>query len=856
MADVEIDGYSELERIGAGGFATVYRARQDRFDRTVAVKVLTVTLDEKAQRRFERECQATGRLSGHPGVVTVLDSGLTTDGRPFLATELLERGSLGDWITQSGALPVAEVLQIGVVMCGALSAVHAAGILHRDIKPENILVSAYGEPRLADFGISAVGMETTGSTLSFTPLHTPPEVLEGLAPAVTMDVYSLGSTLWTLAAGRPPFEHDDGEALMPFIRRLLSEPVPTLPEGPECLDAVLRRAMAKAPDDRYPDAATFGRALQDCQRQLGQAVTELVVDCAGPADEPFSALRLRPPTVSTPTSAGPVRRGRRAWSAAAALAVVALFGAGVVATRDGGDRSGPGGSNGTGDDGAPQSTRRDVVDAPALVTTEPVHGGRLVVGVPGSVTNLNPTQLGFTYANQAVAGAIVEPLTTVRGDDIVPYLARSVAPNDDATVWTIELPTGVTFHDGSALDADAVVENLERFAANPLAAAVLQPVEAIDAVGDSTVQVRMNQPWSAFPVVLASAGASILAPSWWQDTTRPPIGTGPFEASTPATAGGIVLVANDGYRIEGRPYLDELEFRFLPDEGERQTALESGAIDVLLTTEAATAAVLSDRFAVLTDAHTQVDSITLNHGTAPFDDPRARQAVVLATDTMAIADEMERGVAQPATAPFGPDSPWLDGDIAAPEFDLARARSLVAEIEADTGIPFAVRLTAVRSTDVERLASRISRMWQDAGIDVEVVLVDQDQLTGAISVGDTEAALFGFSSPGDPDGFYPFFHSDLSAPVGQLAVNLFRVEDADIDAALDAGRRATDPAERRAAYVSMFRTMNERSTAVWLITEPFAMIVGPEVAGLRDENATGLARPLPSIWAVDIGRAR
>lgn len=854
MADVEIDGYSELERIGAGGFATVYRARQDRFDRTVAVKVLTVTLDEKAQRRFERECQATGRLSGHPGVVTVLDSGLTTDGRPFLATELLERGSLGDWTAQSGPLPVAEVLQIGVVMCGALSAVHAAGILHRDIKPENILVSAYGEPRLADFGISAVGMETTGSTLSFTPLHTPPEVLEGLAPAVTMDVYSLGSTLWTLAAGRPPFEHDDGEALMPFVRRLLSEPVPELPDGPECLDGALRRAMAKSPDDRFPDAASFGRALQECQRRLGHPVTELVVDHAGPADEPFSALRLRPPTVSAPPPpAGPVRRSRRAWSAAAVLAVVALVGAAAVVARDGGGASGSNGSDG---DGERPATRPDTGAAPALVITDPVRGGRLVVGLPGSVTNLNPTQLGFTYANQAVAGAIVEPLTTVRGDEIVPYLARSVTANEDATVWTIELPTGVTFHDGSALDADAVVANLERFAANPLAAAVLRPVDSIDAASASTVQVRMSEPWSAFPAVLASAGASILAPSWWQDTTRPPVGTGPYEVATPATADGIVLVANEDFRIEGRPYLDELEFRFLPDEGERQTALESGTIDVLLTTEAATAAVLSDRFAVLTDAETQVDSITLNHGKAPFDDPRARRAVVLATDTPAIAEEMERGVARPASAPFGPDSPWLDGEVAAPQFDLEQARSLVAEIEADTGAPFAVRLTAVRSTDVERLASRISRMWQEAGIDVEVVLVDQDQLTGAISVGDTEAALFGFSSPGDPDGFYPFFHSDLSAPVGQLAVNLFRVEDADLDAALDAGRRATDPAERRAAYVSLFRTMNERATGVWLITEPFAMIVGPEVAGLLDENSSGLARPLPSTWAVDIGRAR
>jgi hypothetical protein len=134
---VSVAGYRDLVRVGSGGFSMVYRAYQEAFDRTVAVKVLTVELvDETAQRRFQRECRASGRLSNHPNIVTVLDSGFTDDGRPYITTEFMTHGALSDRLEAQGPYPVAEVLEIGVLMCSALAAVHAAGILHRDIKPQ------------------------------------------------------------------------------------------------------------------------------------------------------------------------------------------------------------------------------------------------------------------------------------------------------------------------------------------------------------------------------------------------------------------------------------------------------------------------------------------------------------------------------------------------------------------------------------------------------------------------------------------------------------------------------------------------------------------------------------------------
>src|SRR5262245_18747366 len=133
---VEIPGYDDPVEIGRGGFAVVYRARQDRLQRSVAVKVLTrAATGPAALERFERECAAVGALSGHPNVVAVHDAGTTADGRPYLAMELLAGGTLAQRF-EAGPLPVDDVLAIGAQLADALAVAHAAGVLHRDVKPE------------------------------------------------------------------------------------------------------------------------------------------------------------------------------------------------------------------------------------------------------------------------------------------------------------------------------------------------------------------------------------------------------------------------------------------------------------------------------------------------------------------------------------------------------------------------------------------------------------------------------------------------------------------------------------------------------------------------------------------------
>ncbi|MEO8555277.1 MAG: serine/threonine-protein kinase [Actinomycetota bacterium] len=289
------EGYEDLERIDQGGFATVYRARESRFDRTVALKVLrSDILNDRQLRRFHAECLATGRLSSHPNIVTVYDAGTTLGHRPWLAMEYCSGGSLANKVASQGPLPVADVISIGARLCSALQAAHEAGILHRDVKPQNVLLTSYGEPALADFGIASVVIEgdTATETAAYTVVHAAPEILEGKVATPAADLYSLGSTLYTLLAGQAPFETEARTGLAPLVTRIMRNNVPAIARSgvPPELEQLLRRCMAAAPQDRPASAADLGVMLSTLGQRLAvvsPAVTAAATPCpAPPADGP------------------------------------------------------------------------------------------------------------------------------------------------------------------------------------------------------------------------------------------------------------------------------------------------------------------------------------------------------------------------------------------------------------------------------------------------------------------------------------------------------------------------------------------------------------------------------------------
>jgi len=213
MEHPSIRGLSGWVPLARGGFTLVWEARQELLSRPVAVKVYRPGLAEGIYETFTREADISGRLSDHPGVVTVYDAGLLPDARPYLIMELCSGGSLTRWLDRKNVRTEEQIRQVGVRVADTLAGLHARGVIHRDVKPANILIDGSGSPRLADFGLATlVGAEAAATdALRLTPAYAPPEAF--LAPLATEsgDVFSLAATLYALLAGHPPRWPDAGD---------------------------------------------------------------------------------------------------------------------------------------------------------------------------------------------------------------------------------------------------------------------------------------------------------------------------------------------------------------------------------------------------------------------------------------------------------------------------------------------------------------------------------------------------------------------------------------------------------------------------------------------------------------------
>ena len=257
------DRYRILRQLGQGGMATVYLAHDARYDREVAIKILNPEISQGvAADRFLREIAVAAKLT-HPHIVPLLDSGVT-EGMLWFAMPVLEGRSLRDRLDREQQLPVADAVRIAAEVAGALSYAHARDVVHRDIKPENILLSS-GSAVVADFGLAKSIAGSGEHALTYTGmavgtvLYMSPEQSAG-ADRIDgrSDIYSLGSVLYEMLTGEPPYV---AKTMQAIIAKRFSDPVPTARRLRDsvspALDAVVSRAMAKAPADRYQTADAF-----------------------------------------------------------------------------------------------------------------------------------------------------------------------------------------------------------------------------------------------------------------------------------------------------------------------------------------------------------------------------------------------------------------------------------------------------------------------------------------------------------------------------------------------------------------------------------------------------------------------
>jgi serine/threonine protein kinase len=336
----DIPGHTVTGVLGSGGFATVYQTWQVAVGRETAVKVDSRVLHtDRDQRRFFREVNAAGRLSGHPHVVDVYDAGTLRDGRPFLVMELCPEGSLNDQLRRNGPMNPELVCRIGTSLADALAAAHSEGILHRDIKPANILINRYGVVGLSDFGLASIiaaSGEQSVSLDALTPAYAPPESFHEAEPTASADLYSLAATLYALMAGRPPrFPAGSKSPGMATILALHGEPVADIPGVPPSMLATLRQCLEADPARRLPSAAVLRDELSGLLGQSGLGSGLGSGRISGSAPSPARPpAPVRPPADSMP----PLQDARPSYPTSSGPAGTASFTTGLTTPRQPGSR--------------------------------------------------------------------------------------------------------------------------------------------------------------------------------------------------------------------------------------------------------------------------------------------------------------------------------------------------------------------------------------------------------------------------------------------------------------------------------------------------------------------------------------
>lgn len=494
---------------------------------------------------------------------------------------------------------------------------------------------------------------------------------------------------------------------------------------------------------------------------------------------------------------------------------------------------------------ATESTLVEVTIAPE-VELEPQFGGTLRYAIEADVDGLNPTQNNIAASGYVILNAVFDTLASYDADDnAVADLAESFTPNDDYTQWEVKLREGVLFHDGTPLNADAVVANFRSLRASALPALAVNPFfppapatadepdPAIDVVDDLTVRFNLLDANLLFPATLTGQLGMIASPTWLAaaaaDPTlnQQPVGTGPFKFESRSEDSVTRFVRNDDW-WGGDVYLDAVEFLPVTDTQTRGELLLNGEIDALHTTSFPLIAELEAEGFQQVLAETGEESFgMLNASVPPFDDLRARQAVTLASPIEQYNLLINEGLSTRANGRFIPTSPNYNPDVVQLGDDIEAAKPLVAEYCAEKGTetnPLTGGPTCTDgkinmelqwsgpSVDQTRIADLLEQAYSEAGFNVIRQEIPQDDHIIQVALGQYNMVTWRqFGSPGiAPDNVWL-----LCRTVGFISLNWPRYCDEERDAKLLEAQVTEDPAARAAIYQEVEQMIADAATYIF-----------------------------------------
>lgn len=483
-----------------------------------------------------------------------------------------------------------------------------------------------------------------------------------------------------------------------------------------------------------------------------------------------------------------------------------------AATSDTADDGGDSGESdaSTGDAGEASDTVETIEDDSS---EDPVVGGTLRYGLEADVDGINPTASALSAPGLMMGNAVFDTLATFdENGDWKPFLAESFTPNDDLTSWTMTLREGITFHDGTDLNSEAIRVNFETVIADPLVGLAVRPFYPpldegpLEIIDDLTVQFNLAFPNANFPTGLTGQLGMVASPKWLADAledptlNQQPVGTGPFVYDARSEDSVTRFVRNDSW-WGGDVYLDAVEFVPIPDPDTRNDLLLQGDLQAIQTTNPASIDDLrnTDGIQNVLDDSGEESYVMVNAASAPFDDLRARQALTFATPRQNYIDLIGLGISQEANQMFTPSSPYYDPSIE----QEADQPELVADLVASYCADYADNCTDGK-IDMEfqwsgpsvvqtRIAELLDEGWS-VGFNVDFQELPQDGHIQEVAFGVYDAVTwrgFGAVNPGDDQVWL------LCGTIGGLSINWPRYCDEDRDAILAELQLATTVEERQ-----------------------------------------------------------
>ncbi|MCX7622013.1 MAG: ABC transporter substrate-binding protein [Acidimicrobiales bacterium] len=510
----------------------------------------------------------------------------------------------------------------------------------------------------------------------------------------------------------------------------------------------------------------------------------------------------------------------------------------------------------------PASSRPPARARQAADEGPPQDGGILRFGIDADSDGYNPVANNFALAGNLVASAIFEPLVVVNADRrLDPYLAESVTPNHEGTVWTIKARPGIKFHDGEPFNADAIKINIEQRVKSALSAVALEPVERVEKVDDMTVAVHMKRPWFGYDYTLAAQGGYMTSPKALltpegtlnPDFSKKPVGTGPFRFESWQPGNTVTVRKFDGYWQTGKPHLDGIDFVILPDSQSRARALEAGDVDAMVTEYPSDVKRFRDN-----PSYTQIEDVAgdemvimLNEGRPPFDNLNARLALAYATDKRAVIDGAFEGLPAPADQPFTESERWFVSDPGALPHDPQKAAEALERYKQETGEP-TLRFELQGRPDQAAMMSILEQQWRELGIEVQITTLEQARYITNVVFGRYQAGIFRNFGYVHPDSNYIFWHSSTAKGVENLSINFTQTRVPELDAALDAARSSNDDALRKEQYAIVVRELNRTVPYIFLMHNVWAIVAKGEVHGLAAIQEVGFGRPDAKTWWNDL----